>query len=389
MALPAIHRLLISLLIQSSIAIAISEDAAEDHAHARAEREAEIQTGSQIVQTSYGDVVNGPPSATPNKIKIKPSRWRFLDLLPIVGSFPHSYEEALSQQETWHSLASILIHHTFIADKIVQYQLSRLLGTGGTATYFPYYINHKGQLVAALNGSIPEDIFQSVGFMIVGSPCLTGSHRGHVPALLMTIPDMGAPILQVNQETVKLDYVGELIAGEDSAVHENRTDYSYMDLLLGSNIDKRSIQVQIEQDMVVEENCTSNCPITTTELTTSTTEMPTTTEDTTTTEISSSTFESSTVSETTSEITTTPFTTDTTTTTFTSNDTVTTTEQTTTTEVSTTGEETTTTETTTLSNTPESSDVTTLSPSVTDASTTSTVTSDVSIFVVDLGSVVV
>lgn len=62
-------------------------------------------------------------------------------------------------------------------------------------------------------------------------------------------------------QTVKLDYVGELIAGEDSAVHENRTDYSYMDLLLGSNIDKRSIQVQIEQDMVVEENCTSNCPV--------------------------------------------------------------------------------------------------------------------------------
>ncbi|XP_042861222.1 mucin-3A-like [Penaeus japonicus] len=375
MASTASHKLLISLLVLLSITLAHSEDASADLTHTRGKHEAELEAGSQIVHSSYGafeDVVNGPPSATPSKVEIKPSPWRFLDLLNIEGAVPHTHKEALNHQAMWHKLASTLIPHTFLADKLMQYQLSRLLRVRDNTTYFPYYIDATGRLVAALNGSVPEDIFQSIGFMIIGSPCLTASYRGHVPALIVSLPEESAPILQVNQEvyrdeeedcnhnrsstnsqTVNVEYVGDFIDAEDSIDHENRTAYSYSDLLLGTKIDKRSVRVRIDQDMVVEQNCTSNCPTTTTtepttstteiatsttdfatsttEFATSTTEISTTAEDTTTTESTTgfSTFESSTVPETTttSDVTTaiTPSIIDTATSPVTTGDTVTTT----------------------------------------------------------------
>lgn len=52
--------------------------------------------------------------------QVRPSDWRFLELLQVNSSAPHNIIEAENNPEEWHALASTLLHHSFVADQIMQ-----------------------------------------------------------------------------------------------------------------------------------------------------------------------------------------------------------------------------------------------------------------------------
>ncbi|XP_063606121.1 uncharacterized protein LOC134781041 isoform X2 [Penaeus indicus] len=263
------------------------------------------EDASQIVFSNSNpsqNSLNGDPSSDPQKVEIRPSDWRFLELLQVNSSAPQNIIEAENNPDEWHALASTLLHHSFVADQIMQYQLSRLLGDGEAETnssYVPYYLDQSARLVAGLNDSAPDDLFQSMGMMVVGQPCLTSSNKGHVSALLVALSDVPSPIVQIDQKVtdkdesedplnsqkVEVEYLGGVYDNTDELSSLNSSSMSYLMFLLTGRIDKRSISVRVDQDMTVVRNCTDECDITTTEMPTTTpteTSIPSSTPETTT-----------------------------------------------------------------------------------------------------------
>ncbi|XP_063606139.1 uncharacterized protein LOC134781041 isoform X4 [Penaeus indicus] len=248
------------------------------------------EDASQIVFSNSNpsqNSLNGDPSSDPQKVEIRPSDWRFLELLQVNSSAPQNIIEAENNPDEWHALASTLLHHSFVADQIMQYQLSRLLGDGEAETnssYVPYYLDQSARLVAGLNDSAPDDLFQSMGMMVVGQPCLTSSNKGHVSALLVALSDVPSPIVQIDQKVtdkdesedplnsqkVEVEYLGGVYDNTDELSSLNSSSMSYLMFLLTGRIDKRSISVRVDQDMTVVRNCTDECDITTTEMPTTT-----------------------------------------------------------------------------------------------------------------------
>ncbi|XP_068239381.1 mucin-2-like [Palaemon carinicauda] len=386
-----------------------NEDLAQNDHHV-AKREVAQYNASQIVNQYLGEsLLNGPPDNNPQIVEETPDPWLFLNVLDVNSSAPRDIQAALDDPEGFEALVDTLLLQAFTADKILQNLLTSLMGGNITQEkeYIPFFLDKSAQLSTFDGNSLPEDTTQSVGLLVVGQPCVSTEEHGYLPALMIALPEISSPIVQVdqkmqafcscengtcecdnsgngNKQEALLEEVGELsdpLNPEDY----NLTSPSYLSLLLGSKIDKRSVVVQVDQVLCVteEENVTTTTAMsttttteittttaTTTETTTSTTTettTPTTTETTTPTTTTPTTTANVTTPTTTANVTTTPTTTANVTTTPTTTANVTTTTETTT---PTTTE--TTTSTTTETTTPTTTETTTPTTTATETTTSTT-----------------
>ncbi|XP_064112874.1 mucin-2-like [Macrobrachium nipponense] len=263
------------------------------------QQQQQYYNASQIVNQFVGtSVTNGPPGDKPQVTEVSPDPWLFLGALDLNSSFPRDPKAALADPQGYDALVDTLLAQAFTADKILQNLLTSLVGGNITKDkeYIPYFLDKSAQLSTPNGNSTPEDTVQSVGILVVGQPCVTLSKYGHLPAVMLALPDLPSPVIQIDQKLQALCSCADGPCECDESMKENKqeatvgelgelsealnpedfnvTSNSYLSLLLASRIDKRSAVVQLEQELYLTQ--TENVTCTTTEEPTTTTIMSTT-----------------------------------------------------------------------------------------------------------------
>ncbi|KAK7073261.1 hypothetical protein SK128_015556 [Halocaridina rubra] len=306
-------------------------DSSAFNSHSIAKRSlTSFNNASQVVIPFQGgrNYMNGPPNDDPQITEEEPDPWLFLDLLSFNDSIPYDMEEAMQHPQHYDALVEQLLKQSFMADKLLQNRLASLLGNNYTDPYVPYFVDNSAQLTAAMSEAIPGDLIQSVGLYVLGEPCIQHSNlSGYFPALMVVLPDIPSPIIQIdqkivstctcvdencppcdeddsvgppNEQTLQVEYLGEISEPIPPADH-NITSPSYLWLLLGSRVDKRSILVQTNQEMYLEiDKCETTTTTPAPETSTSTTSTIRTEPSTTTTDLTTITSETTTLTTTSS-----------------------------------------------------------------------------------------